>query len=72
MQSNIKDNTNDLTFREKEILILIFEGQTTKQISQKLFISEFTVKTHRHNLLKKLRAHNTAELIKNALNQNLL
>lgn len=61
-----------LTCREREILILIFNGQTTKQIGQKLVISELTVKTHRQNLLKKLNAHNTPELIKNALSFNLI
>jgi DNA-binding NarL/FixJ family response regulator len=55
-----------LTRREKEILILIAEGQTNNVIAEKLFISPFTVDTHRKNLLLKFEVGNTALLIKKA------
>ena len=55
-----------LTRREKEILKLIAEGLTSAQIGNQLFISTTTVDTHRKHLLEKLKASNTAILIKTA------
>ena len=55
-----------LTRREKEILILIAEGQTNNIIAEKLFVSPHTVDTHRKNLLLKFEVGNTALLIKKA------
>ncbi len=54
----------DISPREKEVLQLVAAGLSTKQIAAKLDISNRTVETHRINLLKKLKANNTAELIK--------
>lgn len=54
----------DISPREKEVLQLVAEGFSTKQIAGQLDISNRTVETHRINLLKKLKANNTAELIK--------
>lgn len=53
-----------LTRREKEILQMIAEGLTNNEIAQKLFISLYTVDTHRKNLLTKFEVNNTALLIK--------
>ena len=53
-----------LTRREKEVLGLIAEGLTNNEIAAKLFLSSTTVDTHRKNLLAKLSAKNTAELVK--------
>ena len=53
-----------LTRREKEVLGLIAEGLTNNQIATKLFLSSTTVDTHRKNILAKLSAKNTAELVK--------
>jgi DNA-binding NarL/FixJ family response regulator len=53
-----------LTRREKEILILIAEGKTNNEIAEKLFVSHYTVDTHRKNLLIKFDVGNTAQLIK--------
>lgn len=61
-----------LTKREKEVLILIAEGLTNAQISEKLFISIDTVDSHRKNLHTKLEVKNTAMLIKFATENNLL
>lgn len=52
-----------LTKREKEVLKCIGEGFSSKQISDKLFISNNTVETHRRHLLEKLKVKNSAELI---------
>lgn len=52
-----------LTPREKEVLHLISNGKTDKDISSKLFISIPTAKKHRNNLIQKLGINNTAELV---------
>ena len=61
-----------LTRREKEVLQLIADGKTNAQIAQELFISPLTVDSHRKNLLTKLNVHNTAGLIRLAIEQHLL
>ena len=57
----------ELTEREIEILMLIAEGLSSKQVGEKLFISPRTVDTHRTNLMNKLDIHNIAGLIRFAL-----
>ena len=61
-----------LTPREKEVLGLIAEGYTNPQIAEKIFLSSFTVDSHRKNLLAKLNVKNTATLIKFAVENKLL
>lgn len=62
----------EITPREKEVLVLVSKGQSTKQIADTLGISIRTVESHRVNMLKKLKVSNTAELIKKAMQLNLL
>jgi DNA-binding NarL/FixJ family response regulator len=61
-----------LSDREREVLDCIASGLTTHEIADKLFISKNTVETHRKNLLYKLKARNTAELVNNAYKQRLI
>ncbi len=61
-----------LSDREKEVLECIATGLTTHEIADQLFISKNTVETHRKNLLYKLKARNTAELVNNAYRQRLI
>lgn len=61
-----------LSDREKEVLECIATGLTTHEIAGQLFISKNTVETHRKNLLYKLKARNTAELVNNAYKQRLI
>ena len=56
-------NNQKLSVREIEIIGLIMQGFTNKEIAKKLFISYQTVKTHRKNILFKTGAINTAGLI---------
>jgi two-component system, NarL family, nitrate/nitrite response regulator NarL len=56
-----------LTPREKEILMLIAEGITNKQIGEQLFIAENTVKNHTKNLLEKLKLENRVQLASYAI-----
>ena len=60
-----------LTPREKEVLQLISEGYTNPQIAEKIFLSPFTVDSHRKNLLAKLGVKNTASLVKLAVERKL-
>lgn len=60
-----------LTRREREVLKLIAEGLTSRSIAEKLDISFRTVQTHRGNLMEKLGIHNTAELVRYALDRGL-
>jgi DNA-binding NarL/FixJ family response regulator len=62
----------NLTDREKEVLQLICEEQTTPEIAEKLFISTRTVEGHRNNLLSKLQCRNTAGLVVVALQEGLV
>lgn len=57
------DNVPALTRREKEILQLLSKGLTSHEIAEKLFLSTFTVDTHRRNMLQKFNVHNTQGLI---------
>ena len=61
-----------LTAREKEVLELIAEGYTNPQIAEKIFLSPFTVDSHRKNLLAKLDVKNTASLIRLAVEKKLI
>jgi DNA-binding NarL/FixJ family response regulator len=62
----------ELTPREKEILQLIAEGYTNPQIAEKIFLSPFTVDSHRKNILAKLKVKNAATLIKLAVEHKLI
>jgi len=66
-----KDRRDPLSGREKEVLTLIAEGDTNKEIATKLFISVSTVKTHRVNMMKKLKIKDTAGLVKTAIRKGL-
>ncbi len=60
-----------LTDREREVLQLLAEGQSTKQIALKLHISAKTVETHRRQVMNKLDLHTVAELTKYAIRKGL-
>ncbi len=58
-----------LTPREREVLQLVAEGKTTRQIAELLFISVKTVERHRSQILDKLNIHSLADLIKYAVRE---
>lgn len=66
------NETSEITPREKEVLDLVSQGKSTKQIADQLGISIRTVESHRINMLKKMKVSNTAELIKKALELKLI
>ena len=53
--------------REKEVVTLVAEGLTTKEIAEKLFLSKHTIESHRQNILLKLDIKNSAELVRYAI-----
>lgn len=65
-------STPVLTRREKEIIVLLHEGMNGPQIAEKLFLSPYTVETHRKNLMQKLNVNNTQQLLKVAAQHKLL
>lgn len=67
-----QDSTDGLTDRERQILQLIAEGYTNKQIADILLISIKTVQAHRLNLMKKLDLHDRGELIKYAIQKKII
>jgi two-component system nitrate/nitrite response regulator NarL len=56
------ESKKELTLKEIEIVKLITQGFTSKEIAEKIFVSPRTVETHRHNILKKLNIPNAAQL----------
>ncbi len=74
----IQENTADdlvkigaLTEREREVIRLICEGLTNKQIGERLFLSHKTVDNHRTHIMRKLDVHNMVELIRFSLKHGL-
>ena len=65
-------NAPIITRREKEVLQLIAEGHTNKEIADKLFVSQSTVDSHRKNLLAKFNELNKASLITHAAKEGLV
>lgn len=66
------DKFNRLTNREMEILQLIAEGYTSKEIAQKLYISVKTVENHRANIKNRINIHDTAGLVRYAIKKGLI
>lgn len=60
-----------LTPREREIIQLLAEGQTSRQIAASLHVSVKTVETHRQQIMNKLNVHSVADLIKYAIREGL-
>jgi DNA-binding NarL/FixJ family response regulator len=61
-----------LTDREREVLQLVAEGHSSREIAALLFISPKTVRVHRSNLLEKLGFHSTAELTQYAVQKGII
>ena len=71
-ESSLKKRKYYLTRREREILQLIAQGKTNKEISKMLFISTETVKSHIKNIFKKLNIKNRVEAIMKAREQGIV
>lgn len=66
-ETQISKNKVELTEREKEVLQLIVQEKTTKEIAKQLCLSEKTVETHRSSIMQKLEVKNIAGVVKKAI-----
>ena len=71
-QSHNYTNDYGLTKREKEIILLISQGKTSKEIAEKLFISDHTARQHRKNILKKLEVNSSGDLVRLAIENRII
>ena len=71
-QQGLSDTFDLLTAREKEVLQLLAEGKTNKEVAVLLDVSPYTVESHRTNLMQKLGIHNTAEIVLYAVRKKLV
>ncbi len=68
----IQDSYELLTAREREILQLLAEGKSNKDVATVLNVSPYTVETHRMHLMQKLNLHNTAEIVLYAVRKKII
>lgn len=66
------DGQSDLSEREMEVLKLYAEGKSTREISEKLFISVKTVGTHKQHIFEKLGLKSNADMVKYAIKEGLI
>ncbi len=71
-QRGVEDSYELLTPREREILQMLGEGNSNKDVATKLNLSLHTVETHRGNILEKLNLHSTAEMILYAVRKGIV
>jgi DNA-binding NarL/FixJ family response regulator len=71
-QRGLKDSYELLTDREKEILQLLAEGKSNKEVAALLNLSPYTVETHRAHIMQKLNLHNTAEIVLYAVRKGII
>lgn len=69
---NVKSNGYSLSDREKEILSLLVDGLSKKQIAEKIFLSHHTVDSHFRNIYAKLEVHSRSSAISKAIREKLL
>ncbi len=71
-KDHICDPMDTLSQREKEVLKMIADGDTSREVAEKLFVSVSTVKSHRNSIMKKLRVNDMAGLIKVAIRKGVV
>ncbi|HEY1340193.1 MAG TPA: response regulator transcription factor [Bryobacteraceae bacterium] len=71
-QRNLQDSYDLLTEREKEVLQLLAEGKSNKEVAGLLDVSVYTVDSHRTHLMQKLDLHNTAEIVLYAVRKKII
>ena len=71
-QRELQDSYDVLTDREKEVLQLLAEGKSNKEVATLLNLSLYTVETHRTHLMQKLNLHNTAEIVLYAVRKKII
>ena len=71
-QRGLKDSYDLLTDREKQVLQLLAEGKSNKEVAALLNLSPYTVETHRTHIMQKLNLHNTAETVLYAVRKGII
>jgi DNA-binding NarL/FixJ family response regulator len=71
-EREVYDSYDLLTTREREVLHLLAEGKTNKEVASILELSPHTIETHRSNIFEKLDLHNGAELILYAVRKGVI
>jgi len=71
-ERGLTDSYELLTDREKEVLHLLAEGRSNKEVATQLDVGLSTVETHRSNLMQKLNLHSTAEIVLYAMRKRLI
>jgi two-component system response regulator NreC len=71
-EGELESSVTRLTDREREVLQLIAEGKTNKDVAHTLTVSVNTVETHRKHIMEKLDLHNTAELVRFAIRTKMV
>ena len=71
LKTEHKLDTNNLSPREREVVQLLAEGKSSKEIASCLFVSSKTIEVHRHNIMEKLNIHSVAGLTKFAIREGL-
>lgn len=71
-ERGLADSYHLLTDREKEVLQLLAEGRSNKEVAALLDVGLSTVETHRANLMQKLNLHSTAEIVLYAVRKRLI
>jgi two-component system response regulator NreC len=75
LNDKAKDSGNPLDLlsgREREVLLLIADGKTNKEIAARLNLSVYTVDSHRGKIMEKLNLHSAGELVRFAMKQGLV
>lgn len=71
-KNKIRDSFDLLTEREREVLQLLAEGKSNKEVAAELNLSPYTIESHRTSLMQKLNLHNTAEIVLYAVRKNVI
>jgi RNA polymerase sigma factor (sigma-70 family) len=71
-KNQVRDSFDLLTDREKEVLQLLAEGKSNKEVAAVLNLSPYTIESHRTSLMQKLNLHNTAEIVLYAVRKNII
>jgi DNA-binding NarL/FixJ family response regulator len=71
-ERGLTDSYDLLTDREKEVLHLLAEGRSNKEVATQLEVGLSTIETHRANLMQKLNLHSTAEIVLYAMRKRLI
>jgi DNA-binding NarL/FixJ family response regulator len=71
-ERQVEDSFELLTTREREVLQLLAEGKSNKEVAGILNLSLYTVETHRSNIFQKLNLHGVAELILYAIRKGVI